>query len=83
MYKCNNLIKVGDYGRVVIKLDEIMDKYDITRNKLAKVTGIKYSVIDRYYKADNVERVDLEVLAKVCYVLGCDVGDILEYKVDF
>lgn len=44
------------------------------------MTGIKYEVIDRYYKEKNVEMVDLDFLAKVCYALNCKVEDILEYR---
>jgi len=32
------------------------------------------------YKAKNMEMVDLDSLAKVCYVLDCDITDLLEYQ---
>lgn len=83
MYIYNSLIEEKEYGRVIVKLSEIMDRYGISRNKLSQITGIKYSVIDRYYRAYNVERVDLNLLAKICYALECNIDDILEYKVDF
>lgn len=50
------------------------------RNTMRSLTGVKYEVVDRYYKADNVEHVDLDFLAKACYVLNCTVGDLLEYE---
>lgn len=81
MYICNNLLEFRDYGEVILKLSDIMDKRGITRNKLSRITGIKYSVIDRYYRAVAVERVDLDLLAKMCYALRCDINDILEYKI--
>ena len=80
MNQINSIIDIRKYGRIKIKLSAIMDKKGITRNKLRSLTGIKYEVIDRYYKAQNVERVDLDFLAKVCFVLNCTVGDILEYE---
>ncbi|MDP4109933.1 MAG: helix-turn-helix transcriptional regulator, partial [Bacillota bacterium] len=49
------------------------------RNKLRTLTGVKYEVIDRYYKAKNIEMVDLDFLAKVCCVLNCKIEDLLEY----
>ena len=44
------------------------------------LTGVKYEVIDRYYKGNNVELVDLDFLSKVCYVLNCSISDLLEYQ---
>ena len=42
--------------------------------------GVKYDVIDRYYKGARVEMADLDFLAKVCYVLDCQISDLLEYE---
>lgn len=83
MYEYNSLIKIKEYGKVVVKLAKIMYNSGISRNKLSQLTGIKYSVIDRYYRSDDIERVDLDLLAKFCYVLDCNVSDILEYKLNF
>lgn len=69
-----------EYGSVKVKLAEVLDGRGITRNRLRTLTGIKYEVIDRYYKAENIEMIDLDFLAKVCFVLGCKIEDILEYE---
>lgn len=69
-----------EYGRVRVKLDQVLDSRGITRNRLSVLTGVKYDVIDRYYKGSRVEMADLDFLAKVCYVLDCQVGDLLEYE---
>ena len=82
MNELNSIIEIKQYGKIRIKLSEIMDKKGITRNRLRNLTGVKYDVIDRYYKADNVERVDLDFLAKACFVLNCSVEDLLEYEKD-
>lgn len=74
-----SIIDIKKYGKIKIKLSAVMDEKGITRNRLRSITGVKYDVIDRYYKAETVERVDLDFLAKVCYVLKCEVKDILEY----
>ena len=72
--------KVRDYGFIKVKLREVLDSRGITRNKLRSLTGVKYDVIDRYYKSDNVQMVDLDFFAKVCCVLHCNINDLLEYK---
>ena len=71
-----------NYGEITLKLSEIMINKNIKRTKLSKLTGVKYAVINRYYKAENIVRVDLDVLAKICYVLECKIEDILEYVKD-
>lgn len=72
--------QIGEYGSVRIKLAEVLDSRGITRNRLRTLTGVKYEVIDRYYQADRVERVDLGFIAKVCYVLDRRGEDLLEYE---
>lgn len=75
-----SMVDIKEYGKVHVKLSEVLDKRNITRNRLRTLTGIKYEVIDRYYKADNVEFVDLDFIAKVCFVLNIQVEDLLEYR---
>lgn len=69
-----------EYGSTKVKLAEMLDSRGITRNRLHTLTGVKYEVIDRYYKGNNVELVDLDFLSKVCYVLNCSISDLLEYQ---
>jgi len=68
-----------DFGEIKLTLKEYLDANNYTRNQLAVKTGIKYQTIDRYYKATNVDRVDLILLSKICYVLNCDLSDIMKY----
>lgn len=74
------LYQSEEYGYIKVKLSELLDRRGITRNRLQTLTGIKYSVIDRYYKGVSIELVDLDVLAKICYSLDCKVSDLLEYQ---
>ena len=71
--------QVDEYGSVKVKLAEMLDSRKITRNRLKTLTGVKYEVIDRYYQ-NHIERVDLDFIAKVCYVLNCKIEDLLEYE---
>ena len=79
MAELRSMLRATEFGEVKLKLAEYIDKNGITRNKIADLSGIKYSIIDRYYKNNAVERVDLEILAKICYVLQCSLSDVLEY----
>ena len=80
MNEINSIMNIKEYGKIKIKLAEVMDSKGITRNKMRTLTGVKYEVIDRYYKAENVERLDLDFFAKACFVLNCKISDLLEYE---
>lgn len=72
--------EVCEYGRVKVKLAEVMQKRSITRNRLRSLIGVKYDVITRYYKGVDIEMVDLDFLAKACFALDCKIEDLLEYR---
>ena len=66
---------------VRLTIDKCLEKQGITRYELAKLTGIKFQTIDRYYK-NKVVRFDSYILDRICTVLECDISDILEYSAD-
>ncbi|MBD5162377.1 MAG: helix-turn-helix transcriptional regulator [Oscillibacter sp.] len=69
-----------EYGCIKVKLAEVLDSRGISRNRLKELTGVKYDVITRYYRSKEVQMVDLDFFAKVCYVLDCRIEDLLEYQ---
>lgn len=71
-----------DWGTIRLYLKEQMESRGMTRYRLHKLTGIKYEIIDRYYKAAQVERVDLLFMTKACCILQCQVEDLLRYEQD-
>ena len=62
---------------VRISLDKILLDKNITRYESANRTGIRYQVIDNYYK-NRVKRYDSYILEKICNALDCSIGDIIE-----
>ena len=73
------VISVREYGRVHIRLNEILVTRGITRNQLATAVNSKFQIIDKWCK-DDVERMDLDLLARICYALDCSVESITEYS---
>lgn len=69
-----------NYGRIRVKLREALDSRGITRNRLRTLTGAKYDVIDRYYRSEIIQMIDLDFFAKVCCVLNCKLDELLEYE---
>lgn len=75
----NSIYILRDYGKINIKLKEILDKKGISRNKLCNMIATNYDLINRYYN-NKVTRVDLDILSRMAFVLECDIIDLLEYK---
>lgn len=78
-YKSVVTITVNDYGKIKICLKEIMDSKNITRNNLAKASNTRFEVINKWYN-NEVEKMDLDILARICYVLECSPADIIKYE---
>ena len=66
---------------VRLSMDRYLGKRGITRYELAKRTNIKFQTIDRYYK-NRVVRYDSYILDRICAVLDCTPGDLIEYVRD-
>ena len=73
------ILQTKEYGKIYLNLKEVMDNNGITRNALARSVNTRFEVVDKWYKGE-VEKIDLDILARICYVLKCDVKDILCYK---
>ncbi len=75
----NSIVSVKNYGHIELKLRKLMEEKSINRNQLATGIRSRFEVIEKWHSG-NVEKLDLDVLARVCYVLDCSVSDILEYS---
>lgn len=75
----NSIYFLKNYGKVIITLKEYMKKKNITRNKLSMQIGSTYNVVDRYYQ-NKITKPDLDIIARMCYVLDCNISDILKYE---
>lgn len=75
------LFTLNQYGHIEIYLKEYMDEHKITRNALARAIDARFEVIDKWYNG-HVEKIDADVLARICYVLNCTPGDIIRYISD-
>lgn len=75
------LFTMNHYGSVTINIKQYMDEKKITRNALARAINTRFEVIDKWYNG-HVEKIDADVLARICYVLDCTPGDIIVYSPD-
>lgn len=66
-----------DFGKVDMTLDEYLKEHKISRSSLTRKTELQYSQVLKYCKND-VQKLDLSILAKLCTVLNCNIDDILK-----
>ena len=57
-------------------LNQYLDKKGITRYELSKRTGIRFQIVDNYYK-NKVVRYDRDLLNRMCEALNCDIADLI------
>lgn len=74
----NTIYVKKEYGKVNMCLKEIMDAKGIKRHTLARAIDTRFEVIDKWYN-NKVENLDLDILARLCFVLECSIEDLLHY----
>lgn len=64
--------------KIVINLDVMMAKRKISSNELAEKIGITAANLS-VLKTGKAKAIRFSTLEKICEVLGCQPGDILEF----
>lgn len=80
MKELRSILNIGSYGRITIHLKEIMNERGITRYRLAKLADTRFEVVEKWCSG-TVERIDADILAKFCYILDCQISDIIKYEI--
>ncbi len=71
-------VSIGQ-GEMTFKLEELLAKKNISKNKMMRDIETDFKVIQRIAKG-TITRVDLYVLARICDYLDCNLEDIIDYK---
>lgn len=66
------------YGKIHIKLDELLKKSGMSKNKLSQRAEMQRTQLNHYCN-NTITRLDTDVLARLCTVLDCEIGDLLEF----
>lgn len=73
------MVKVNiEGGYYIFKLNDILQKREISKNKLMRETNTDFKVIQRIITGE-LTKLDIIVLARICNFLNCHVSDIIEY----
>lgn len=67
-----------EYGTIRIKLAELIEKEGISKNMLSHRAEMQRSQINHYCN-NTISRLDIDVLARICTALNCEIGDLLEF----
>tara|TARA_Y100000996_G_scaffold412300_1_gene398073 strand:+ start:1947 stop:2177 length:231 start_codon:yes stop_codon:yes gene_type:complete len=66
---------------IITNLDVMLAKRKMTLTQLSKAIGISLTNLS-LLKTGNVKGLRYNTLEKICIVLNCQPGDILEYRPD-
>lgn len=69
---------MNEHGSIKIKLEELIQKKGISKNKLSKRAEMERTQINNYCK-NTITRLDTDVLARLCNTLDCSISDLLEF----
>ncbi|WP_425459956.1 helix-turn-helix domain-containing protein [Hydrocarboniclastica marina] len=71
------------FGEPMIKchLSRLMGEKKLKIVDVARETGVNRGTVTRLYH-ETASRVELETIEALCRYLGCDVGDLFEFKDD-
>lgn len=62
------------YGSIRIHLSELLQKNHLSKNKACQRAEMQRTQLNRYCN-NTISRLDIDVLAKLCTVLNCEIGE--------
>lgn len=68
-------------GTIHIKLGELIEDRKLSKNKFAQRAELQRTQLNKYIN-NEVVLLNIDVLARMCTVLDCDISDLLEFKKD-
>lgn len=69
---------MNELGEIKIHLDELLEKRNVSLNQLSFRAEMQRTQI-RNYRDNKIQRLDTDILLRLCYVLECDLSELIEY----
>jgi putative transcriptional regulator len=67
-----------DYGYIEILIDDLLQERQMSKNTLAEKANLQRTQLNAYCN-NKIKRPDFDVLSRICFVLGCEINDVLRY----
>lgn len=68
----------NECGEIRLKLNEILKERNISMNQLSFRAEMQRTQL-RNYRDNKVQRLDINILKRLCFVLDCHLYDLIEY----
>jgi len=69
---------VERFGKIRINLAKLLEESGLSKNMLSHRAEMQRTQLN-HYCSNTITRLDIEVLARLCTVLNCEIGDLLEF----
>lgn len=70
-----------NYGHLELRINELLKERDISKNRICKDLDIPRSNFNRYCSG-NFQRIDANLICKLCTYLDCDISDLIVHMQD-
>lgn len=71
-------VNMNDCGEIKLHLKEILEEKDVSLNQLSFRAEMQRTQL-RNYRDNKIQRLDIDILKRLCYVLECDLTELIEY----
>lgn len=67
-----------EYGEIRLHLKELIEERGISLNQLSCRAQMQRSQL-RSYRDNQIRRLDIDILKRLCWALECELTDLIEY----
>lgn len=67
------------YGNLELKIEDLLQEKGVSKNAICKELEIPRINSNRYCR-NEFQRLDANLICKLCNYLGCEVGDLIVYS---
>ena len=68
----------SEFGTLKLHLKELMEERNLSLTKLSFRAEMQRTQL-KYYCDEDIQRLDMAVLSRLCYALNCTLNDLVEY----
>ena len=62
-----------------IRINELLEEHNISKNRICKDLDLARGNFNRYCR-DDFQRIDANLIIKLCEYFNCEISDLLEIK---